>query len=64
MKSSQHLRIAGAAAILFAISSLPAAAQTAKAALKSADGKDAGSATLTQTPPATCRTCTSRQAAS
>lgn len=50
MQSSQHLRIGGMAAILFAISSLPAAAQTASAALKSADGKEVGSVNLTQTP--------------
>jgi superoxide dismutase, Cu-Zn family len=38
------------AAIMLALTSLPAAAQSAKAALKSADGKDVGSAELTQTP--------------
>lgn len=39
-----------AAVSFLALISLPAVAQTAKAALKSADGKDAGSAELTQTP--------------
>jgi superoxide dismutase, Cu-Zn family len=38
------------AAIMLALTSLPAAAQSAQAALKSADGKDVGSAELTQTP--------------
>jgi Cu-Zn family superoxide dismutase len=38
------------AAFLLATASLPAQAQTAKAALQSADGKEAGSVTLTQTP--------------
>ena len=38
-----------AALAILALTSLPAAAQTATAALKSADGKDAGSAQLTQT---------------
>jgi Cu-Zn family superoxide dismutase len=50
MQSSQYLRIGGLAAILFALSSLPAAAQTASAALRSADGKEVGSVNLTQTP--------------
>lgn len=36
--------------LLMAATALPASAQTAKATLKTADGKDAGSATLTQTP--------------
>jgi Cu-Zn family superoxide dismutase len=35
---------------LAAAAALPAAAQTAKAQLKNAEGKDAGTATLTQTP--------------
>lgn len=35
---------------LLAFSSLPAAAQSAKAVLKNAEGKDVGSADLTQTP--------------
>jgi Cu-Zn family superoxide dismutase len=43
-------KIAISAAIMFALSSMPAVAQTANAALKSADGKDVGSVTLTQTP--------------
>ncbi len=39
------------AAVSFLLAaSLPATAQTAKAALKGADGKDAGSAEMTQTP--------------
>src|SRR6185312_12512627 len=40
----------GLAALLMAATALPASAQSAKAALKTADGKDAGVATLTQTP--------------
>jgi len=43
-------RQAGFAALVLAATALPAAAQTAKATLKTADGKDAGSASLTQTP--------------
>jgi len=43
-------RHAGFAALVLAATALPAAAQTAKATLKTADGKDAGSASLTQTP--------------
>ena len=35
---------------LLVLTSLPAAAQSAKAALKNADGKDVGTAELTQTP--------------
>jgi Cu-Zn family superoxide dismutase len=50
MKSIQLVRIGSMAAIMFALSSLPAAAQTASATLKGADGKDVGSVTLTQTP--------------
>jgi len=37
-------------AILLAAATLPSQAQTAKAALQTAEGKDAGSVTLTQTP--------------
>jgi Cu-Zn family superoxide dismutase len=48
MRSS--LRFWGLAAFLLAAASLPAQAQTAKASLQSADGKDVGSVTLTQTP--------------
>jgi len=44
------LKRAGFAALIIAASALPASAQSAKATLKTADGKDAGSATLTQTP--------------
>lgn len=43
-------RFCGLAGLILAAASLPAQAQTAKAALQSADGKDAGSVTLTQTP--------------
>jgi superoxide dismutase, Cu-Zn family len=43
-------QVFGFAALLLAAASLPSQAQTAKAALQSADGKDAGSVTLTQTP--------------
>jgi Cu-Zn family superoxide dismutase len=39
-----------AALSILALTSLPVAAQNAKAVLKSADGKDIGSAELTQTP--------------
>src|SRR5579859_6872877 len=42
--------VAGLAGLLLASLALPAAAQTARAALKDATGKDVGSATLTQTP--------------
>jgi Cu-Zn family superoxide dismutase len=48
MRSS--VRFLGLAAFLLATASLPVQAQTAKAALQSADGKEAGSVTLTQTP--------------
>jgi superoxide dismutase, Cu-Zn family len=41
---------AGIAGLLLASFALPAQAQTARAALKDATGKDVGSATLTQTP--------------
>lgn len=40
----------GLAAILLAAATVPSQAQTAKAALQTAEGKDAGSVTLTQTP--------------
>ena len=40
----------GLTAILLAAATLPSQAQTAKAALQTAEGKDAGSVTLTQTP--------------
>ena len=48
MRSS--LRVIGFSALILAATSLPSQAQTAKAALQTADGKDAGSVTLTQTP--------------
>jgi superoxide dismutase, Cu-Zn family len=44
------LRLFGLAAFVLVAATLPSQAQTAKAALQSADGKDAGSVTLTQTP--------------
>ena len=40
----------GLTALVLAAAILPSQAQTAKAALQTADGKDAGSVTLTQTP--------------
>ena len=45
-----NLKQAGLAALIVAATALPASAQSAKATLKTADGKDAGSASLTQTP--------------
>ncbi len=42
--------IATALALTVAVAALPAAGQTAKAAFKSADGKDVGTAELVQTP--------------
>src|SRR5512146_2869020 len=45
-----NLKQAGLAALILAATALPASAQSAKATLKTVDGKDAGSATLTQTP--------------
>ena len=50
MKNMQLAQIGGIAAILFAVSALPAAAQTATAPLKNAEGKEVGSANLSQTP--------------
>jgi len=50
MKTHQLARIGSLAAILFAMSALPAAAQTATAALKNGEGKEVGSTNLTQTP--------------
>jgi Cu-Zn family superoxide dismutase len=44
------LKAAALGLSLAAVTVLPAAAQTAKAQLKDAQGKDAGTATLTQTP--------------
>jgi len=40
----------GLTAVLLAAATLPSQAQTAKAALQTAEGKDAGNVTLTQTP--------------
>jgi len=53
MNIANRLQVAAAAALLAAGLAVPAAAQTAqtaKAALKDASGKDVGSVTLTQTP--------------
>ena len=50
MKTIRLISTAAAAAILFAIASLPTAAQNATAALKDAGGKAVGSVNLTQTP--------------
>jgi superoxide dismutase, Cu-Zn family len=50
MKITQLIKICIAVAMLVAIVSAPAAAQSASAALKSADGRDVGTAQLTQTP--------------
>jgi Cu-Zn family superoxide dismutase len=50
MTFSTIVRYSTFIALLGAATALPAAAQTAKATLKTADGKDAGAATLTQTP--------------
>jgi superoxide dismutase, Cu-Zn family len=50
MKTTQLIKIGIAVAMLLAIASVPAAAQSASATLKSASGKDVGTAQLTQTP--------------
>jgi superoxide dismutase, Cu-Zn family len=50
MKRFKLFWLAGAAAIMLFATALPSSAQTAKAALKAADGKDVGTAALTQTP--------------
>ena len=50
MKTTQLVEIGIAVAMLLAIASEPAAAQSASAALKSSDGQDVGMAQLTQTP--------------
>jgi Cu-Zn family superoxide dismutase len=50
MKTTRLVKIGIAVAMLLAIASVPAAAQSASATLKSADGKDVGTAQLTQTP--------------
>lgn len=50
MTSFHRLTIAGFAALMCAAAASPAAAQAATAALKNADGKEVGSANLTQTP--------------
>ncbi len=44
------LRLLSLTAVLLAAATMPSQAQTAKAALKGSDGKDVGSAALTQTP--------------
>jgi len=46
----RSLQFFGLAAVLLAAATLSAQAQTAKASLQTADGKDAGSVGLTQTP--------------
>ena len=46
----RFMGLLGMTAALLAAATLPSQAQTAKAALQTADGKDAGSVTLTQTP--------------
>ncbi|MGB8897640.1 MAG: superoxide dismutase family protein [Pseudolabrys sp.] len=50
MKTTQLVKIGIAFPMLLAIASVPAAAQSASAAFKSTDGKDVGTAQLTQTP--------------
>jgi Cu-Zn family superoxide dismutase len=50
MAHSHFTLIAGIVAASVTLAALPAAAQTAKAALKDVKGKDVGSAQLTQTP--------------
>jgi Cu-Zn family superoxide dismutase len=50
MASRKLVGLGGLTAIALIAGWLPAAAQTAKAALKGADGKDVGSAELVQTP--------------
>jgi Cu-Zn family superoxide dismutase len=50
MRIRRTVIIAGSLALLTTLASAPAAAQTAKATLKNADGKEVGSATLTQSP--------------
>jgi Cu-Zn family superoxide dismutase len=50
MTFSTIVRYSTFIALLGAATALPAAAQTAKATLKTTDGKEAGAATLTQTP--------------
>jgi Cu-Zn family superoxide dismutase len=50
MKYLDHACTLAAAALLTAVLSGPAAAQSAKAALKAADGKDVGTAELTSVP--------------
>ena len=50
MKTIHLISTAAAGALMFVLSSLPAAAQNATAALKDAGGKAIGSVNLTQTP--------------
>jgi Cu-Zn family superoxide dismutase len=50
MSFIQLAQIAGAAAIVCALTSLPAAAQSANALLKNGEGKEVGAAKLTETP--------------
>lgn len=49
MKAKRLARTATAVAVVFAVSAVPAAAQTATAALKDSSGKEVGSINLTQT---------------
>ena len=50
MISRHRLTLGATAAFLFAVSALPAAAQTATAVLKNTSGKEVGSANLMETP--------------
>jgi Cu-Zn family superoxide dismutase len=50
MKLQRQIKLGALAAVLCAATALPAAAQTASAALKNAEGKDVGTVKLTQTP--------------
>ena len=50
MKFANRLKMAATAAVLIGVLGSPAVAQSAKAALKDASGKDVGAAELTQTP--------------
>jgi Cu-Zn family superoxide dismutase len=50
MKLANRLRMAAAAVVLVGAFGSPALAQSAKAALKDASGKDVGTAEMTQTP--------------
>jgi Cu-Zn family superoxide dismutase len=58
MNALKCMKCGGFAALMLAAASLPAAAQSAKAALKDAKGSDAGSVTLTQMPEGVLLTLT------